>query len=226
MSRRMWSEAQKRNSEPILQVLKKCLNNSLPNLKLLDTASGNAEHASYFASHFPNITFQPSDYDPDMIPLMQQAAEHCSTDNICPPMTIDIQKPYTEWGINPSINGPFLDGNQHCDFKEYSHFFDYMLNINMMHISPFQCTEGLFTNATGVLKPGGLLITYGAYAVDGVISPESNINFDKYLRSRDSRWGIRDLAVLKEVAKSCSIELQEVVDMPANNKTCIWKKVR
>lgn len=214
-----------RNSGPILEVLKRFLNSTEPGLRLLDTASGSGMHAADYAPHFPNITFQPSDIDTSMLPSIQAYANDCPTKNICAPMLVDIAQPHTTWGRNSANTGPYLDGKSHVDFSELEDFFDYIININMIHISPIECTYGLFRSAGALLKLGGLLITYGPYNVDGTIRPQSNVDFDIMLRSRDARWGIRDLRELKSIAKESSVELQELIDMPANNKVCIWKKV-
>lgn len=214
-----------RNSGPILEVLKRFLNSKEPGLRLLDTASGSGMHAADFAPHFPNITFQPSELDVSMLPSIQAYANDCPTKNICAPMLVDIAQPHTTWGRNSASTGPYLDGNSHQDFSELKDFFDCIININMIHISPIECTYGLFRCAGTLLKPGGLLIMYGPYNVNGTIEPQSNIDFDIMLRSKDARWGIRDLRELKEIAKESGIEFLELIDMPANNKICIWKKI-
>lgn len=197
-----------------------------PNLRLLEISSGSGQHIAYFAPHFPNITFQPSEYDTTLLDSIQCWADESQTNNICSPMHIDITRPYTEWGSTTSQKGPYLNGQYNVDFKYLTNQLDYILNINMIHISPFECTEGLFRNSSELLKINGLLITYGPYGVDGEITPQSNINFDRSLRASDPRWGVRDLTMLSEFCKQFGFEFVKYVDMPANNKTCIWKKVR
>lgn len=181
-------------------------------------------HVEHFAPHFPNFTFQPSDYERHLLDSIRAYAKDCPTRNICSPMQIDIRKPYTEWGQNRDLKGPYLKGNSHLDFAQYKGLFDVMLNINMIHITEFDCTEGLFFNAGQLLKPSGLLITYGPYAENGVLQPESNVRFDAGLRCENPGWGVRDIALLKEVAAKNGIRFVEKYEMPANNKTLVWQK--
>lgn len=217
--------AAKRNSEPILNVLQTVLDGKRPGLKLLEISSGSGQHTAYFAPHFPNITFQPSEYDANLLESIQCWKEDTQTDNICSPMQINVLMPYTQWGANPSQSGPYLNGRQNSDFNDMTSQLDYILNINMIHISPFECTEGLFRNAASLLKTNGVLITYGPYGVDGKITPQSNVDFDRSLRSNDARWGVRDLTMLGEFCRQFGFELEKFVDMPANNKTCVWRKM-
>lgn len=52
----------------------------------------------------------------------------------------------------------------------------------MVHITPWSCAEGLFASAGKLLKPGGIMVTYGPYAIHGEITPESNVNFNEALK--------------------------------------------
>lgn len=59
--------------------------------------------------------------------------------------------------------------------------------------SPWKCTLGLFAGAAAMLKNGGKLLMYGPFAVDGILEPQSNIDFDHSLKLNNPEWGIRDI---------------------------------
>jgi hypothetical protein len=42
---------------------------------------------------------------------------------------------------------------------------DIMININMIHISPYSCTDALFKIANDKLKINGIIMLYGPYKV-------------------------------------------------------------
>lgn len=100
---------------------------------------------------------------------------------------------------------------------------DVMLNINMIHISPFECTPALFNVAQSCLKQGGFLCTYGPYKVNGQML-EGNIQFDLSLKARDPSWGIRDIEEVVTIAESYGMYLQDTVEMPANNLSLFFVK--
>ncbi|KAM4891918.1 methyltransferase-like 26 isoform 2-T2 [Sylvia borin] len=82
---------------------------------------------------------------------------------------------------------------------------DLLVSINMMHIAELRCTE--------------------PYAVDGRITPQSNVDFDRSLRQSNPAWGLRDTALLRELAEANGLCLERMVDMPANNKSLIFRKL-
>lgn len=131
----------------------------------------------------------------------------CPANNVESPVFVDVSRPASEW-----------------DAKFNKNSFDYMMNINMMHISPIKCSEGLFLNAGYLLKPNGLLITYGPYAENGILTPESNVRFNQSLMERNKEWGIRDICDLKRIGEKYGIIFKQWFSMPANNFCAIWEK--
>ncbi|CAH4031183.1 methyltransferase-like 26 [Pieris brassicae] len=199
-----------RNQDPILQVLKRFIvsdfdQNEDENQLFLEIASGSGQHLAHFAPNFPNVIFQPSEVDSNLLGSISYYASACPTKNILQPLLIDIRKSFSNYG-----------------FKEES--LDYMYSANLIHISPYECTVGLFQNAGDYLKSEALMITYGPYSKDGIITPQSNVDFDTSLRARNPSWGLRDINDLIKLAENNNVSLIDTVEMPANNLTLIWKK--
>jgi Protein of unknown function (DUF938) len=190
---RQSSPATARNKEPIREVLARVLPASGG---VLEIASGAGEHAVHMAGAFPHLVWQPT--DPDDVALASIAAWQASAGlpNLRAPVKLDVRDP--AW---PAANA--------------------IVCINMIHISPWEATLGLFAGAARTLAAGELLFTYGPYRQGGVTAP-SNEAFDASLRSRDVRWGIRDVGELRSAA--VGLELVEIVAMPANNHSLVFRR--
>lgn len=197
--------AAERNKEPILSVLRDSVNHVKP-LQALEISSGTGQHVTHFAQALPNVTWQPSEYDRQSLLSIEAYRSHYRLNNVKPPIHLDASLSHEHWGgIQPES-------------------LDLVLNINMIHISPMACTQGLFRGAGAVLKPQGLLLTYGPYSVNGQITPQSNVEFDYSLRQRNPEWGLRDVVFLKSIAERHGLFLEKMVDMPANNKCLLFRK--
>jgi len=197
--------AAERNKLPILEVLKTVLDPS-SSFQALEVASGTGQHVSFFAQHFQKATWQPTEYEPRLINSISQYIEAFKLTNVCPPFSLDASKSFLGQGN--------LERNS----------VDLILCSNLIHISPFSVAEGLFPGAGIVLRSGAVMVTYGPYAIDGVLTPDSNVRFDLSLRSQDPSWGIRDVSDLKKLSKANGLRFEKMVDMPANNKCLFFRK--
>jgi hypothetical protein len=101
---------------------------------------------------------------------------------------------------------------------------DAVLCVNMVHISPWEATEGLMRGAAALLGEGGLLYIYGPFRRAEVVTAASNEAFDADLRARDARWGLRDLETVAACAAVHGLRLERVVEMPANNLSLFFRK--
>lgn len=195
------------NKQPILDTLLDTIIPSSTPVSILEIGSGSGQHIVHFAAYFPLATFQPSDIDPinlkSIKDYIKEYEVNAFTKNVLPPISIDILSPAT-------IN------NQS---------FDFIYCCNLIHITPIECTQGLFQLAERVLKPEGSLITYGPYGLaDGRLTPESNRRFHAHLQRQDSRWGVRGIDELEKIANNYHMELKQTFDMPENNKVLWWIK--
>jgi len=187
-----------RNRDPILAVLERVL----PATGLvLEIASGTGEHGVYFATGLPDLTWQPSDPDPAMGDSIADWVAEAGLANLRPPLVIDAAA--ADWSVTAA---------------------DAVVCINMIHISPWTTTEGLMAGAARILSAGGVLFLYGPYQVGGAHTAPSNAAFDADLRRRNPAWGIRDLNDITALAARNGLALVEVIDMPANNKSVLFRK--
>lgn len=195
-----------RNKAVILQALQQYMSADFDGY-FLEIASGTGQHVTHFAQYYTQATFQPSDFDQHHLDSISAYTSHYKLSNILPPLKVDITTSVSSW---PGIIKPFS--------------VDVIYNANMVHISPWESAIGLFSAAGSLLKKEGLLITYGPYAEDGVLEPDSNVRFDQSLRQSDPSWGVRDIKDLEKLGERNGITLTNKIPMPANNKILIWKK--
>ena len=93
--------------------------------------------------------------------------------------------------------------------------------INMIHIAPWSACVALLGHAERLLAPGAPLVLYGPFKRGGEHTAPSNAAFDEDLRRRNPAWGVRDLDDVVACAREHSLELAEVVAMPADNFTVV-----
>jgi hypothetical protein len=101
---------------------------------------------------------------------------------------------------------------------------DAVVCINMIHVAPWPATEALFKGAGALLPANGLVFLYGPYRRSGGHTAPSNERFDADLRAQDPAWGLRDLEAVSGAAASAGFALAEIVDMPANNFSLVFRR--
>ena len=188
-----------RNRDPILAVLKP----RLPATGLvLEIASGAGEHAVYCAAALPHLQWRPTDPDPEALASIAAWRDHAGLPNLLPPLRLDASDP-DGWPVQQA---------------------DAVVNINMLHISPWAAAQGLLAGAGRVLPSGGLLFLYGPYIERDVATAQSNLDFDASLRRRDPAWGLRRLDDVASTAAAHDLVLSERISMPANNLSLVFRK--
>lgn len=195
---RLRAPSAQRNRDAILAVLADILP---PSGRVLEIASGSGEHAVHFAGALPGLSFQPSDPSPDAVASIAAWTAESGLGNILPPLVVDAAA--SDWPIETA---------------------DAILCINMIHIAPWAAAEGLFRHAGRLLKQGQPLYLYGPYRRPDQPLEPSNAAFDESLRGRDPAWGLRDLDAVAALGTTNGFGAPEVIEMPANNLSVIFRK--
>ena len=108
------------------------------------------------------------------------------------------------------------------EFSQQS--LDAIYCANMLHIAPWATCAGLMRGASRYLGPRGMLITYGPYLEQSVVTAQGNLEFDASLRRRNPQWGIRALEDVGREAEAVGLRLGQRVQRPANNLMLVFER--
>lgn len=198
-----FSPAAERNRQPILDVLKQ----TLPATgAALEIASGTGQHIAWFAAQLPAWHWQPTDFDAQALPGIDARVARAGLSNVRPARVLNVLSP--QW---PCVQGPAFEPP-----------FDALYCANLLHIAPWSTCAGLMQGARRHLSPHGVLITYGPYLEDDVVTSAGNLAFDASLRSRNPAWGIRRREAVQAQAAAEGLHLQARHALPANNLLLVW----
>jgi len=186
-----------RNRDPLLDVLRRVLP---AEGVVVEIAAGSGQHASWFAAALPDLVWHPTDLEPEHLASIDAWADDCGATNLRPAQPLDV-----------------------CDEVWPIERADAIFCANMIHIAPPEATLGLLAGAGRLLAGGGTLALYGPFMRAGQHTAPSNERFDASLQSRDRSWGVRDLDRVAEIAGEHGLRLVEVVPMPANNLTAVFR---
>lgn len=192
-----FSQACENNRGPILDIIKPLLADKH---RVLEIGSGTGQHAAWFAQHLPHLIWQTSDVLENHWGIKQWIASNPSG-NLPAPLELNIFQDNL-----PAVN------------------YDAIFTANTAHIMPWEGVERLFDCLAVQLPTRGIFCLYGPMGYNGLISPESNIQFDQFLQRQSSHRGIRQFEAVNALAISAGLELLEDFALPANNRLIAWQK--
>ena len=205
MDNRLFFSATQRNRDFIGDVLSRIIKK---NGLILEIGSGSGEHAVVFQKRFPEIIWQTS--DPDLMHRKSIISwiEYEELNKKMPqPLDLNVEK--VPWQL-PLKLANSLQG---------------IVCINMIHVAHWNCTIELFKGAGKLLKEGQFLILYGPFKIGNKHISQSNYFFDNSIKMKNDLWGIRNLEEVSDEAKNNGFCLENIIRMPANNFSLIYKKV-
>ena len=205
MDNRLFFPATQKNKDCIGDVLSKIIKK---NYSILEIGSGSGEHGVVFQKRFPEIIWQTS--DPNLLHRKSIISwiEYEELNRKMPlPLELDVEK--VPWQLPTQLVNS-LQG---------------IVSINMIHVAKWNCTIELFKGAGKLLKEGRFLILYGPFKIGNKHISKSNYFFDNSIRAKNDLWGIRNIEEVSEEAKKNSFYQKDIIRMPANNFSIIYKKV-
>ncbi len=198
--------AAERNRGPILEALSPLLPAAG---RILEAASGPGVHVVAFAEARPELHWQPSDPDPLARASIVAWIADTGLANVAQPLDLDMTLP--DW---PEQAGGYLgEGGG----------FDGLVTINLLHVAPWAACEGLMAGAARLLTAGAFLFVYGPFMRDGQHNSEGNRQFDRSLRAQNPALGLRDVNDVADCAARNGLALEQVVEMPANNRSLAFR---
>lgn len=198
-----YAEAAERNKLPILDVLRAFFPESG---KILEIGSGTGRHAAYFARELPGLFWQASDL-PENHRWIRAHLEQAGCRNAGDPLELDVGIP-GHW--------------RQAAFQENG--YDGVFSANTAHIMPWDRVADMFAGVSGILGPSRKFLIYGPFNREGEYTSPGNASFDRYLRSQNPQMGIRDDREILRLAESCRLDFEASVEMPANNRTLVFRK--
>ena len=174
----------------------------------MEIGSGSGEHGVVFQKRFPEVMWQTS--DPELVHRKSISSwiEHENLSKKMPkPLVLDVEK--IPWEIPLKL----------------VHSLQGIVSINMIHVAEWTCTVALFKESAKLLKNGQFLMLYGPFRIGNKHTSKSNYLFDNSLKMQNDLWGIRDLKEVSEEGKKNGFSQEDIIDMPANNLSIIYRKV-
>ena len=204
LDNRLFFSATQRNRYYIGDVLSRIIKKG----SVLEIGSGSGEHGVIFQKRFPKIIWQTS--DPDLLhrkSIISWIEYEALNKKMPQPLELDVEK--VPWKLPLKL----LNSLQA------------IVSINMIHVAHWNCTIELFKGAGKILKRGKFLILYGPFKIANKHTSQSNYFFDNSIKMKNDLWGIRNLEEVTNEAKKNGFLQENIIKMPANNFSIIYRKV-
>ena len=205
LDNRLFFSATQRNKDCIGDVLSRIIKKDG---SILEIGSGSGEHGVFFQKRFPEIIWQTT--DPDLLhrkSIISWIDYEKLNKKMPQPLELDVE--YTPWKI-PLKLARSMQG---------------IVSINMIHVAKWNCTISLFKGAGELLKRGQFLVLYGPFKIGNKHISQSNYLFDNSLKNQNDSWGIRNLEEVINEGKKAGFSQEDIIRMPANNFSIIYRKV-
>ena len=205
MDNRLFFPATQRNRNYIGDVLSGIIKKKG---SILEIGSGSGEHGVAFQKRFPEIVWQTSDPDLMHRKSISSWIKYEELNNKMPqPIMLNVEN--IPWEIPLNL----------------VHSLQGVVSINMIHVARWTSTIALFKESGRLLNKKQFLMLYGPFKICNKHTSHSNSLFDNSLKMQNELWGIRNLEEVSDEAIKNGFYQEDIISMPANNFSIIYKKV-
>lgn len=169
----------------------------------LELASGTGQHVVTLGRALPEITWQPSEVDPERRASITSYVQAADLANLRAPIALDATCP--GWGLRHAGQ-------------------DIILCVNLLHLVSHSEARCLIQEAASALAPGGVLIIYGPFMRDGILTSDGDQLFHQSLREQDPEIGYKSDIEVIGWGETAGLTSRAVQETPANNLAIIWHK--
>ncbi len=197
---RLFSASAERNSAPIINVVKRIAPNSG---EALEIASGTGQHIAKLALSLPNLSWSPSEVEPERLKSINAWVEKENLLNIKTPIHLDATEP---------------------GWAESLPQYDFILLVNLLHLISWNETKTLISELSKSLKKNRIVFIYGPFLRNGNLTSEGDKIFHNSLIQTDPDIGYKNDSDMLALFANSSLSLLETVVMPANNLGFVLQK--
>ncbi len=192
-----FSKACENNKQPILQIIQTIFREPAT---VFEIGSGTGQHACYFAKNLPHLIWQATDRKENLAGI-NCWIEEAKLTNLPKSLALNV-----------------VDERWPCQK------IDALFTANTLHIMSWQEVECFFSGLANYLTEHAFVCIYGPFNYNGHYTSASNQLFDRSLKLRDPKSGIRDFATIEKLAKTAGLIIKEDYAMPANNRLLVLYK--
>ena len=179
---------------------------------MFEVGSGTGQHSIYFSPRLSHLQWQTSDVV-DNHGVIQGWHDQHPAPNLHPPLAFDL----TTDDIPKPLNS--------MESQTSNLLYDAVFTANTLHIIAWPLVKRLFELVGGALPINGKFIIYGPFNENGQYSSDRNRQFDRQLRERNKKSGIRNKEDIIALANQHKLVQSNHYQMPANNEILVFRKI-
>lgn len=197
---RLVSPSVARNIIPLRQVLR----NIAPREgRAIEIASGTGQHCVAFAASCPNLMWVPTDIDDERLASISIYVSEAQLPNLTLPVRLNATQP--GWS---QTTGPV----------------DLIVLANLLHLISDAEAKIVLSEIAQALAPSGVFLLYGPFMREGALTSEGDKRFHESLISTDPEIGYKDEGAVIEWARDLGLDVSDIIEMPANNLSLVFRK--